>query len=54
MAKCPPGVIYFENLTCIYVIIAFFTVIYFMYIKNSSLDNIGGMLSNLGGVVDGK
>ena len=36
MAKCPPGVIYFENLTCIYVIIAFFTVIYFMYIKNSS------------------
>ena len=33
MSKCPPGVICFENFTFIYVIIALFVIIYFMYIK---------------------
>jgi len=35
MSKCPPGVICFENFTFIYVIIALFVIIYFMYIKQS-------------------
>ena len=35
MSKCPPGVICYENFTFIYVIIALFVIIYFMYIKQS-------------------
>lgn len=40
MAKCPPGVICFENFTFVYVIIALLVIIYFMYTKQM-YDNSG-------------
>jgi hypothetical protein len=40
MAKCPPGVICFENFTFVYAIIALLVIIYFMYTKQM-YDNSG-------------
>ena len=46
MSKCPPGVICFENFTFIYVIIALFIVIYFMYIKHGDSMSNRPMIMN--------
>jgi hypothetical protein len=36
MAKCPPGVICFENFTLIFIIFSLIIIIYFIYVKQSS------------------
>jgi hypothetical protein len=36
MAKCPPGVICFENFTFVFVIIALIIIIYFMYSRQNT------------------
>ena len=36
MAKCPPGVICFENFTLIFIIFSLIIIIYFIYMKQSS------------------
>jgi hypothetical protein len=46
MAKCPPGVICFENFTFIYVIIAISVMLYLFYIRQSSPVNENHRPSN--------
>jgi|UniRef100_A0A6C0CJB2 hypothetical protein len=47
MAKCPPGVICFENFTFIFVIFALIIIIYFMYSKqNTNEINISSEKTN--------
>jgi hypothetical protein len=36
MAKCPPGVICFENFTFVFVIFALIIIIYFMYSRQNT------------------
>tara|TARA_A100001015_G_scaffold320323_1_gene446271 strand:+ start:1319 stop:1930 length:612 start_codon:yes stop_codon:yes gene_type:complete len=37
MAKCPPGVICFENFTFLYIIISILLLVYLMYMRQSSV-----------------
>lgn len=48
MSKCPPGVICFENFTFIFVIISLLTIIYFIYIRQSSYNGHNMSISHKG------